>query len=129
VDDEVALREFIKNLLEAYGYRVMIASDGNDALIQYGRHKDQIALVLTDMMMPFMDGPALTRGLRRFDPQVRIIAATGLATDSKMVEAKVLGVNGFLAKPYTAEKLLTALHEVLSLQTEAPTVLSLPNAA
>jgi len=46
-----------------------------------------------------------------------------------MVEAKVLGVNGFLAKPYTAEKLLTALHEVLSLQTEAPTVLSLPNAA
>ncbi|MCI0536220.1 MAG: response regulator [Verrucomicrobiales bacterium] len=129
VDDEVALRELIKNILEACGYRVMIANDGNDALIQYGRHKDQIALVLTDMMMPFMDGPALIRALRRVDPKAKIIAATGLATDSKMVEAKVLGVNGFIAKPYTAEKLLTMLHEVLSLETEELVPMSLPDAA
>jgi CheY-like chemotaxis protein len=65
------------------------------------------------MMMPFMDGPAMIRSLRRFDPKTRIIAATGLATQNKIVEAKLLGVDAFVSKPYTAEKLLKVLQEVL----------------
>lgn len=114
VDDEPALREIVGNILETFGYRVITASDGNDALMKYAQRQNEIALVFTDMMMPFMDGPAMIRGLRRFNPQARIIAATGLATQNKIVEAKLLGVDAFVSKPYTAEKLLKVIQEVLA---------------
>ncbi|HZO83894.1 MAG TPA: ATP-binding protein, partial [Verrucomicrobiae bacterium] len=114
VDDEAALREIIGNILETFGYRVITACDGNDALMKYAQHQSEIAAVFTDMMMPFMDGPAMIRSLRRFNPKARIIAATGLATQNKIVEAKLLAVDAFVSKPYTAEKLLKVLQEVLA---------------
>ena len=82
--------------------------------MKYAQHQDEVAVVFTDMMMPFMDGPAMIRSLRRFNPKARIIAATGLATQNKIVEAKMLGVDAFVSKPYTAEKLLKVLQEVLA---------------
>ena len=114
VDDEAALREIIGNILQTFGYKVITACDGNDALMKYAQHENEIAAVFTDMMMPFMDGPAMIRSLRRFNPKARIIAATGLATQNKIVEAKLLGVDAFVSKPYTAEKLLKTLQDVLS---------------
>jgi CheY-like chemotaxis protein len=65
------------------------------------------------MMMPFMDGPATIRALQKLDPQVKIIASSGLAADGKVAEAASVGVRTFLSKPYTAEKLLKALSEIL----------------
>ena len=65
------------------------------------------------MMMPFMDGPATIRALQKLNPQVRIIAASGLAANEKAAEAANAGVKVFLPKPYTAEKLLTALYDIL----------------
>jgi two-component system, cell cycle sensor histidine kinase and response regulator CckA len=121
VDDEAALREIIGNILQTFGYRVITACDGNDALMKYAEHQKEIAAVFTDMMMPFMDGPAMIRSLRRFNPKARIIAATGLATQNKIVEAKLLGVDAFVSKPYTAEKMLKILQEVLTRpETEVP---------
>jgi len=114
VDDEAALREIIGNILQTFGYKVVTACDGNDALMKYAQHEKEIAAVFTDMMMPFMDGPAMIRSLRRFNPKARIIAATGLATQNKIVEAKLLGVDAFVSKPYTAEKLLKTLQDVLT---------------
>ena len=114
VDDEAALREIIGNILQTFGYKVVTACDGNDALMKYAQHQNDIAAVFTDMMMPFMDGPAMIRSLRRHNPKARIIAATGLATQNKIVEAKLLGVDAFVSKPYTAEKLLKTLQDVLS---------------
>jgi two-component system, cell cycle sensor histidine kinase and response regulator CckA len=63
--------------------------------------------------MPFMDGPATIRALRKMNPQVRVIAASGLAVGDKAAEAAAVGVEAFLAKPYTAEKLLKTLAEIL----------------
>jgi len=68
--------------------------------------------VLTDMMMPYMDGPATIRALQKLDPNVKIIASSGLSDNGRMVEA-ASGVSCFLPKPYTAETLLKALAEVL----------------
>ncbi len=114
VDDESAIREITKGTLEAYGYQVMTASDGTEAVALYAQHKGQIQVVLTDMMMPFMDGPATIRALQKLDPQVKIIASSGLAADGKVAEATSMGAKIFLSKPYTAEKLLKALAEILS---------------
>ena len=113
VDDEDAIRQITKGTLETFNYRVLVAGDGTEAVALYAQHREEIALVLTDMMMPFMDGPATIRALQKLNPQVQIIAASGLAAHDKATEATALGVRLFLAKPYTAEKLLHALAEIL----------------
>ena len=113
VDDEAAIREITKGTLEAYGYKVLTAGDGTEAVAIYAEHRDDISLVLTDMMMPYMDGPATIRALQRMNPGIRIIAATGLSANAKMTESDALKVQKFLVKPYTAESLLFAVAEVL----------------
>jgi two-component system cell cycle sensor histidine kinase/response regulator CckA len=113
VDDEEAIREITRATLETFGYRVLTASDGTEAVALYAEQRNEIKVVLTDMMMPFMDGPATIRALQKLNPQVRLIAASGLAANEKAAEAASAGVKTFLAKPYTASKLLTALAEIL----------------
>ncbi|HKG22126.1 MAG TPA: PAS domain S-box protein [Blastocatellia bacterium] len=113
VDDEEAIREITKSTLETYGYRAITANDGTEAVAMYAQHGDEIKAVLTDMMMPYMDGPATIRALQKLNPQVRIIASSGLTENSKTIEAAGAGVKIFLSKPYTAEKLLKALAELL----------------
>lgn len=113
VDDEIAIREITRGTLEAYGYRALTASDGTEAVAVYAQHKDEIKLVLTDLMMPYMDGPATIRALQKLNPHVKIIASSGLAENGKMAELNG-GVSRFLPKPYTAEKLLTTLSELLN---------------
>jgi CheY-like chemotaxis protein len=113
VDDEIAIREITKGTLEAYGYRALTASDGTEAVAIYAQHKDDIKIVLTDVMMPYMDGPLTIRALKKLNPQVKIIASSGLPENMKLGEVNG-SVRRFLPKPYTAEKLLTTLREVLS---------------
>ncbi|MEL6820948.1 MAG: response regulator, partial [Calditrichota bacterium] len=64
-------------------------------------------------MMPVMDGAATVRALRKVNPHVKIIASSGYMEDNKISELLGKNVDGFLQKPYTAEKLLITLHEVL----------------
>ncbi|MEK6288463.1 MAG: PAS domain S-box protein [Acidobacteriota bacterium] len=109
VDDEIAIREITKGTLEAYGYRALTAADGTEAVALYAQHKDEIKVVLTDLMMPYMDGPVTIRALQKMNPNVRIIASSGLAENSRAIE----GVKSFLPKPYTAERLLNTLAEVI----------------
>ena len=121
VDDEAAVREITKQILESYGYQVLLAKDGTEAVVHYAEKRGQIRVVLTDMMMPFMDGAATIRALRRIDATVKIISTSGLATPGQAKEAAGLGVDAFLAKPYTAEALLEKLRNVLgAAQCSAP---------
>ncbi|HEX6718676.1 MAG TPA: PAS domain S-box protein, partial [Pyrinomonadaceae bacterium] len=113
VDDEESIREITRGTLETFGYKVLTASDGTEALALYADKKNEIAVVLTDMVMPFMDGPATIRALQRMNSKVRIIAASGLGTGHRAGEGVLEGVSVFLNKPYTAEKLLKTLAEVL----------------
>ncbi len=110
VDDETAVREITQQTLEAFGYRVITATDGAEATAIYSSKQKNIAVVLTDMMMPVMDGPATIKALMRMNPEVRIIAASGLNANGKAANG---GVRHFLPKPYSAETLLRSLHTVL----------------
>ncbi len=114
VDDEESIREITRGTLETFGYNVLTASDGTEALALYADRNNEIAVVLTDMVMPFMDGPATIRALQRMNPKVRIIAASGLGTGQRAGEGVLEGVAVFLNKPYTAEKLLKAVARVLN---------------
>jgi two-component system, cell cycle sensor histidine kinase and response regulator CckA len=113
VDDEESIREITRGTLETFGYKVLTASDGTEALALYADKKNEIAVVLTDMVMPFMDGPATIRALQRMNPSVRIIAASGLGAGQRGGEGALEGVSVFLNKPYTAEKLLKTVAQVL----------------
>ena len=113
VDDEESIREITRGTLETFGYQVLTASDGTEALAHYADRKNDIAVVLTDMVMPFMDGPATIRALKKMNSEVKIIAASGLTAGNKAGEGVLEGVEIFLSKPYTAEKLLKSLAQVL----------------
>lgn len=112
VDDEVSIREITKMTLETYGYSVITAADGTEAVVAYATHGIKIALVITDMMMPYMDGVATIRAIQKLNPFSRFILVSGLKqnTDSLPQESVV-----FLQKPYTSEKLLKIISEQLSI--------------
>jgi signal transduction histidine kinase/ActR/RegA family two-component response regulator len=113
VDDEAAIRKSTKRALQAAGYRVLLAADGSEALALYVQHQPDIAVVVTDLMMPILDGIATMRALRRLNAQARIIATTSLATKAQTIAAVEAGADDFLAKPYTARTLLLTLQRVL----------------
>ncbi len=114
IDDEPSVRQITSQTLEAFGYRVITASDGADATAIFARRMREIDVVITDMMMPIMDGPATIQVLMRMNPKVRIIAASGLNANGMVAKAVSAGVAHFIPKPYTAEMLLKTLQQVLA---------------
>ncbi|MCC5846466.1 MAG: PAS domain S-box protein [Verrucomicrobia bacterium] len=113
VDDEVSILTITRQTLEAFGYRVMVAEDGAHAISVYAMNRDKIKAVITDMMMPVMDGPALIAALRRLNPHLAVIASSGLNANGSVARAVNAGVKYFLHKPYTADSILRKLNEAL----------------
>jgi CheY-like chemotaxis protein len=114
IDDETALRTIIQLVLESFGYRVLLAESGTKALVLYAQHEAEIAVVLTDIMMPGMDGFATTEMLLAINPHVKVIAASGLASADIVTQAMRAGVKGFIPKPYIIETLLKLFAAVLA---------------
>jgi CheY-like chemotaxis protein len=114
VDDEAAVREITKQILESHGYRVMTVDDGTEALTAFSEHHNRIALLLIDMIMPYLDGKATIRAIRKQNPTVKIIATSGLAPIRGTPGTRPPGVAAFLPKPYTASDLLQAVRSVLT---------------
>jgi PAS domain S-box-containing protein len=113
VDDEAPIREIAKEILKTYGYSVLTATDGAEAVALYAENKNKIRVVLLDMMMPYMDGPATARALQKLNSRIKIIASSGLKINGQLIETMTKGVKAFLTKPYTAEKLLKTLADIL----------------
>ncbi|MEX2381810.1 MAG: PAS domain-containing protein [Opitutales bacterium] len=112
VDDEPPVTNLVQTMLETFGYKTLIASSGTEAVALYKTHGHEVAVVLTDMMMPGIDGMALIHLLQEIDSHVRIIACSGVnVQDSRLTNA---GIACFLAKPYTIEAVLNALKTTLS---------------
>ncbi|MBD2344098.1 hybrid sensor histidine kinase/response regulator [Anabaena subtropica] len=118
VDDEAAILEITKASLEDYNYKVLIASNGIEAIALYAQHQENISLVLMDMMMPSLDGLTAIRILQEMNPQVKIMAMSGIARDNQLVEAANAGVDAFLGKPYNIYDLTHAIHNVLNQSIE-----------
>ena len=113
VDDERIVREITRLTLLSHGYNVLTADEGTEALALYSKHGDEISVVLTDIVMPYLDGAATIRALQRMNPEVKVIACSGLNSNEKRMGAMTLRDVPFIEKPYTTEVLLRTLHEVL----------------
>lgn len=113
VDDESAFLVVISALLQEAGYKVLPSSDGTHALAAYMKHRRDVKLVITDAIMPFLDGASLTRALRQIDPRVKVIGISGHANDGQVNELRSLKLSGFLAKPFDGPTLMAAVHRAL----------------
>jgi signal transduction histidine kinase/ActR/RegA family two-component response regulator len=113
IDDEVVIRDITQQTLTTFGYRVLTASDGAEGVALYAKHAQEISLVLTDMMMPVMDGAATIQVLTRMNPAIRIIVVSGFELTENVAKVTRAGVHDFLAKPYTAQTMLRLVREVL----------------
>ena len=113
VDDEAPILAVTSQTLQDFGYRVITAADGAEALLLYTQQHQDINIVLTDMRMPVMDGPTMIQGLMPINPAIKIIAASGLDMSDHMITLAGTGVRHFLSKPYTADTLLKTLRAIL----------------
>lgn len=112
VDDEQFILELTRETLESAGYRVLTAAHGKEALDLYREYRNDVDVVITDLMMPEMDGIAAIRELKQLRSDLPIIAASGVSGD-RVGEALEAGASTFLAKPFTADVICRVLQEVL----------------
>jgi CheY-like chemotaxis protein len=113
VDDEASIREITKTSLINYNYRVLTASDGIDAISIYAQQRNEIGVVLMDIQMPSLSGGNAIRVLRRINPQLKIIAISGLVSNRELLEDLGIEVQTFLSKPYTIKQLLDTIQFVI----------------
>lgn len=119
VDDESTVLKVMTRSLEKSGYRVLAAEDGDQGYALYKHHQKDVRLVITDMAMPGMDGPALISALKKINPKVKIICTSGFGSSSGKNSPSELGVHAILSKPCNSRVVLQAIQEAL--QTEPPT--------
>ena len=110
VDDEQQILSLMAAALSNQGYPVRTASNGAEALDQIAPEVD---LVILDMIMPVMDGYSTLRRIRERFPQTKVIVASGYTVPDRVAALEVLGVQGFLPKPFPLEKLKRAVRDVL----------------
>ncbi len=114
VDDEAPIREATREVLERNRYRIVSAANGEEGLRMFVEHRDSIQLVLTDIMMPVMGGIDMIRSVRILEPNIKIIAATGLDEPNARGELAALGVTDILLKPFEPVGLLRTLRRALA---------------
>jgi signal transduction histidine kinase/ActR/RegA family two-component response regulator len=119
VDDELPIVRMAEEILRHSGYVTLTASNASEALHLFEKNHDLIRAVLTDIMMPFGDGRQLIMALYEKDPELPIIAMSGLATREFQRETIMRGARAFLSKPFTSDQLLALLADTLKHDTRS----------
>ncbi|MGV3659774.1 MAG: PAS domain S-box protein [Prosthecobacter sp.] len=119
VDDETTITDAARAVLEAHGYQVLLANDATEALVKLTDSPQEVAIVLTDIMMPTMSGVLFVRTLRKINADIPVIASTGVRDQAQLSILKELGMEAVLHKPYDASTLLRRIHAALHPGTPA----------
>jgi two-component system cell cycle sensor histidine kinase/response regulator CckA len=119
VDDEPTLRSLGRTILERYGYEVLMAEDGVEALEQFRLRRGTIDLVILDLLMPRLSGHETFRALQKIDRQVAVLFASGDLPDQLSLDEHDQIV-GFVAKPYRPRELAAAVRTVLDRRSQVP---------
>jgi len=118
VEDEPLVLAALRAMLEQLGYRVLTATNGQEALAVYSQHRREIALVLADLVMPVMDGGALFRALQAQDPHIRLVVTTGYPLGEEYQHLLAQGIAGWLQKPPDQAQLARVLRLALGQEHE-----------
>ncbi len=114
VEDEDLVRDVTKRILKRAGYKVLIAVNGKEALNLYAKKRDQISLVILDLIMPEMGGKECLEKLREIDPDAKILITSGYYTTEIAREITESGAAGFILKPYDIKQMLAKVRDVLA---------------
>jgi len=114
VDDEDVIRRVAKSALEIYGYSVLLAEDGQQAVQIYEQRANEIDVVLLDLVMPKLGGEETFRNLRSINPKVRVILSSGYSDSQAQEQFRGKRLAGFLKKPYTATQIGEELKRALT---------------
>jgi CheY-like chemotaxis protein len=112
IDDEEAILDFVKDTLSGRGFTVMTASDPSAGVATYAQNPDSVDLIITDMVMPAMDGRQVVEAVRSINPRVKIIITTGFSEDLGGIPTE-----GFLKKPFSGNALLQTVRQTLDKKT------------
>jgi DNA-binding NtrC family response regulator len=113
VEDEELLLAMVRMRLVSYGYCIIEATDGERALEVFARHHKEIALVMSDLGLPKMNGIDVIKKMKEIDANVQVIVASGYFEPQLKSELEQLGVKGFIMKPYKIDQLLLIIREVM----------------
>ena len=113
VDDEESVRQLGKEMLETVGYRVLIASDGEEAMGLCTQRMGDIHLVILDLIMPGIGGKSCLEALLRLDPRVKVLIASGYSVNGRLEETLRSGARAFISKPYELRDLLKRVRDIL----------------
>jgi two-component system cell cycle sensor histidine kinase/response regulator CckA len=113
VEDEELLLELVQSLLESHGYTVLTARDGLSAVELFKQHSEQIALVLTDLGLPKLDGGRASAQMKAINPKLKVIVATGYLDPEARGEMLQAGIHEFVHKPYFAAEILEKVKGML----------------
>ncbi len=113
VDDEKPIRKIASGILENAGYRVLTAENGDEAITLFKVNQDTIDVVLLDMSMPVMSGLDVYTALRKINPSIKVLVTSGFGLDAKVQKILDLGASGFIAKPFSTDKLTAKILQVI----------------
>jgi DNA-binding NtrC family response regulator len=113
VEDEESLRLMSSRHLNQYGYHVITASNGREALDIYPKEGKSISLIILDLVMPVMDGRKCLEKILRINPNAKVIIASGVTEEGSTNVAQVKGAKGSIRKPYDIKRMLRMVREVL----------------
>lgn len=113
VEDEPAVRELIRRVLSRFGYFVLTAGNGEEALRVLAAHRGAIHVLLTDVVMPVMGGRVLAERVRELRPEVSVLFMSGYTEDVALLEGVRRSEADFIQKPFTPDALAERLREVL----------------
>jgi len=113
IDDETSILSITSETLQTYGYRVLTACNGAEGVAIFAQEKNKIAVVLTDLSMPVMDGRATIYALLKISPKAKIVAMSGMDEAESVAKASTAGIKHFISKPYTAATLLKTLRTLV----------------
>jgi PAS domain S-box-containing protein len=115
IDDEPVIRITATKMLELLGYSVLTAENGENGIKVFKEHQKEIRAVILDMAMPIMTGDEAYKRLKKIDPQVKVLVATGFTNDKRVRKTMEAGASGFMKKPYSINILSRKLHEIINL--------------
>jgi len=113
VDDERQILEVGKKILETLGYRVLVADSGEKGIELYKTNRDQIDLVILDLIMPYKGGGETFDVLREIDPEVKVLLSSGYSMNGQTMEIMKRGCKGFIQKPFSINELSQKIREIL----------------
>ncbi len=113
VDDENMIIDVEKQMLEMMGYKVLTAKSGKEAIVIYKQNMDKIDMVVLDMIMPDIGGSEVYDGLKKINPEIKVLLSSGYSIDGLATEILNQGCNGFIQKPFSINKLSHKLRKIL----------------